>query len=334
MSFSRPELLLLCLLVIPELVLAAARSPRLRLSLAALAGPRRRRGALSLFALLSSVGTAAGALFILSAALSLAGPSWGRRGSVAERSGLEAALVIDASRSMEAAEPGGTRLESAKALVRSILRREAAVSRRASFSLVAAKGEAVLLSPMTEDLGALESALDYLGPEVVTMAGTDLEAGVAAGIASFTSSHPGDRLILLFSDGGELSGSLRRAALEAARSRCRLVAVGVGGPEPLSVPGPDGNPLLDSSGGRILSSLERSTLSAAVEAGGGRYLELSDPGTRKAVADEIAAAAAGGTRVEYVAADRSGDFAAAALAFLVIALLADALLSGAARRRS
>lgn len=334
MSFARPELLFLCLLAVPELTLAAARSPRLRLSLSALAGPRKRKAAVSLFAALSSVGTAAGALFILSAALSLAGPSWGRRGSVTERSGLEAAIVMDVSRSMETAESGGTRLESAKELVRSVLSLEASSPRRASFSIVAAKGEAVLLSPMTEDLAALESALDYLGPDAVTTAGTDLERGLAAGIASFTSSHPGDRLILLLSDGGELSGSLRRAAGEAARSRCRLLVVGVGASEPRPVPGADGSPQLDSSGARIYSSLERGSLSAAAEAGGGRYLELSDPGTRKAIIDEIASAAAGGTRIEYASADRSGDFALAALVFLAIAILADAIISAAARRNA
>ena len=103
-SFARPELLWLALLALPELALGIRRIPRFRASLERLAGPRRRvtRRA-RLFAAFSWLGSAAAALFITIAPPSpMAGPSWGARGSPAERRGLEAAIVLDVSRSMEA----------------------------------------------------------------------------------------------------------------------------------------------------------------------------------------------------------------------------------------
>jgi len=322
MTFARPELLFLALLAAPELILAALRTPRLRSTVEALAGSARRKRAGAAFAALSTAGAVAGALFAVSAAIALAGPSWGRRAEVAERSGLEAAFVIDASRSMEAADSIGTRLEAAKSIARSVLRDQNLSGRRASFSIVAAKGDAVLLAPMTEDAAALEDALEYVGPDAVTAVGTDLERGIEAGLASFTASGAGDRFLILMSDGGELSGSARRAAEGARGARSRLIVVGVGRREPSPVPGPDGSPVLDEKGAPVMSALESDRLRAVAAAAEGRYLEASDPGARAALVSELEAAAAGGARIAYSSADRTGDFALAALAFLVAAILA------------
>jgi Mg-chelatase subunit ChlD len=333
-TFARPELLLLALLAAPEALIAFARIPRLRPSVEALAGPARRRRAGAAFAALSAAGAVAGALFVVSTAVALSGPSWGRRGVVAVRSGVEAAFVLDSSRSMEAADSGLTRLEAAKAVVRSLLRGGRSPGRRASFSIVAAKGDAVLLAPMTEDLAALESALEYAGPDAATAVGTNLEKGIEAGLGSFTDSGAGDRLLFLLSDGGELSGSALRAAEKVSRSRARLVVVGMGRAEPAPVPGPDGSPLEGEGGRPIMSALEGSRLAAVAAAAGGRYVEAGSPGAGAALAGELAAAASGGARIEYAPADRSGDFALASLAFLAAAILAATFSTRAARRRA
>jgi Ca-activated chloride channel family protein len=329
-SLAHPWFLALSLVCLPELIFFATRARRFRNSLEVLSGPSARGQAGSYYALFSTIAAAAGLLFILCTSFALASPSWGRKGVVVERSGVETAFVIDVSRSMDAVESGSSRLESAKALVASLLRGVRRADMRSSFSIVAAKGEAVLLAPMTEDAAALESALEYAGPDVITTAGTDLERGIQAGIASFTESHAGDRILVLLSDGGELSGSALRTASALARARCRLVIVGVGGSEPVPVPGPDGAPLFDEAGRPVYSALDRSRLETIARAAGGRYLSFGDPGTPAAIAGEIEEAARGGAKIEYSTAERSGDFALAALAFLMIAIAAEAL---AVRRR-
>lgn len=331
MSFARPELLWLVLLALPELALGLRRAPRLARSLGTLAGPRRRDRAVRLFSALSLLGTASAALFVASAAIALAGPSWGARGAVAERRGLEAAIVLDVSRSMEAADAKPSRLQAAKGLVRSLLRSAAASgSQGASFSLIAAKGAAVLLVPMTEDSFAFEDALDYATPDATTAPGTDLERGLRAGIASFTPSGAQGRILFLFSDGGELSGSGRRAGSEAVASRARLVVVGVGGDEGALVPGPDGSPL-EGPKGPIRSARDAERLKALAAAADGRYLEASDAGTGAALALELSNARGTGTRVEYERIDRRGLFALLSFAFLAAAILCDLLSTRGAR---
>jgi Ca-activated chloride channel family protein len=330
-SFAHPSLLAIALVCIPEIIVFATRIRRFRTSLETLSGPAARGHAGPRFMLFSMIAEIGLVLFVLCAVIALASPSWGRKGVMIERSGVETAFVIDVSRSMEAADSGSTRLGSAKALVASILNREGRADMRASFSIVAAKGEAVLLVPMTEDRTALESGLDYANPDVVTSVGTDLERGIQAGLASFTASHAGDRLLVLLSDGGELSGSALRAAAFAARSRCRLIVIGFGKAEPVGVPGPDGSPMVDERGRPVLSALDRTRLESIARAAGGRYLSADDPKTPAALAAELDGAARGGARIEYSAADRSGDFALAALVFLVLAATTGFFALGSAR---
>ncbi|HOX32885.1 MAG TPA: VWA domain-containing protein [Spirochaetales bacterium] len=333
MSLARPELLWLALLALPEL-LALARRGRGRFpSLLSLAGPRQGTRVLARSAAAAFYSSLAFVLFLASASLALAGPSWGRRGSAQERSGFELAFVLDVSRSMEVEDGAPTRLEAAKGLLRSLLRSAASASGREglnAFSLVAAKGEAVLLVPMTEDLEALELGLDYANPDTLTAAGTDLGRGIAAGLGSFSSSSGAGRLLIVLSDGGELSGSARAEAAKARLAKARFIALGFGGSEPKPVPGAEG-PALDEKGLPARSALDAAFLKSVAAEAGGRYLDGSDPGTPAALAAEISEAGRGGMRLEYEVQDRSGLFAFLALAFLALAILAEALLARGGR---
>jgi Ca-activated chloride channel homolog len=329
MSFARPELLWLALLALPELALGLARAPAFRASLEALSGPRRRARAGRAFAAASFVGSSAGALFVLSAVIALAGPSWGLRGAAVPRSGLEAALVLDVSRSMyakDAASPGAaasarvTRLEAAKALASGLI----GASGGESFSLVAAKGGSVLLAPMTEDAYALGDALGYADAAAITSPGTDLEGGLRCALSSFSAAGARNRIVFLFSDGGELSGSARRACDAVAAAGARLVVVGLGGDSPALVPGLDGKPLQGAKG-PVRSARDAKRLQSLASQAGGAYVDASEPGAAAVLADELSRARGRGLRIEYERVDREGAFALLAFAFLLIALLASML---------
>ncbi|HTX74430.1 MAG TPA: VWA domain-containing protein [Rectinemataceae bacterium] len=336
MSFSHPAFLWLALLAIPELLLSRLRFGRLRIAVAALVGPRRRDVAVGDFANASFLGSAAAALCLLCFAVCLAGPSWGSRGSAAERSGVEAVFVLDVSRSMLVRDVPPDRLEAAKSLIREIIHAtgsnpEAASLRAttggragaASFALVADKGDAVLLSPMTEDVDSIDSALDYADPDTLTSPGTDIERGLQVGIAAFSANSASDRLLILFSDGGELSGAMSREAEALRLAHVRFLAVGIGSGSPAFVPGPGGSPVLLSNGLPAKSALQADRLRGFAAAAGGRYLDGSEPGTPGALGQELTEARRSGTRVETRSVDRSSLAAGFALLFLLAAILAD-----------
>jgi Ca-activated chloride channel family protein len=222
---------------------------------------------------------------------------------------------------MEVRENGATRLATARSAVREMLK----AAPQASFSLVAAKGGAVLLVPMTDDLDAIDSALDYADPDTLSQAGTDLESGIEEALDSFTDREARGHLIILLSDGGEHGAQALRAASKAAKKRARILVIGVGGSEALPVPGSGGRPLLDSRGSSILSALEPTLLRAIAAASGGRYFEASEPDSAAAIRAELAIQGKGGRRTDYEVQDRTELFAGLAALFLALRILASML---------
>lgn len=314
MTFDHPVFLLLLLLLPLDLALSLARRGRREAVARTLFPPSRReagarrRGRAGLLALVP------GSIFIITTSFALAGPAWGTRAERVDRSGLEVALVIDVSRSMEVADSGGvTRLEAAKSLARLLV----GEGTGDAFSLVVAKGEGLLLVPMTEDLDAVESALDYADPSVMSRAGTDLGSGIETALASFSPIASPGRVILLLSDGGDQGRSARSAAVDARSRSVRILSVGFGGVDPAIVPGPDGRPLGAGVASPVKSALEPELLRALALASGGLYFDANEGGSLAGIRAELAHEGRTGTRTVLRLRERASVFAILALAALI-----------------
>lgn len=331
MSFAQPLWLWLGLLAPLELLLSLRRERAARASLLALCPPGERRALEARRRLLGPLAALGGALCLLALSLLLARPSWGSAAELVETEGLEVAIVLDVSRSMSAEDlsppgPGlpGSRLEVAKSFARLALGRAPG----ASFSLVAVKGEALLLVPMTDDLDALETGLDWAEPGAMSAAGTDLGAGIDAALASFSPLAGQGRLIVLLSDGGDLGGRARAAALRARQRGLRIIAVGFGGDSPVTVPGPEGRPLGDGKGGSLRVGRDAELLRALARATGGAYLEGSEASALGSLSQELALEGRGGSRLVERPLDRGPLFALLALLFLLLRLGSSFLAEG------
>jgi len=317
-SFERPAFLWLLVCIPVELIAAHIRIPALAASFGLLAGPARREMAVLRFRLSSICAAVLSSLFILASVFCLAGAAWGTSAVSAETSGLEIALVLDVSRSMEVNEDGTTRLDQARRVARQIL----GAAPGASFSLTAAKGSSVLLVPMTEDQDALDSALDYANPDTLTSHGSGLDSAIETALASFAVKDQSARLIVLFSDGGGQAARTEKAAELAGGRGVRIWAVGVGGDSALTVPGPDGSVIVNSSGLAVHSALAAGPLRRAAALSGGRYFDASDPGTSAALREGLAAMGRTGHHTVYGTQPRSTLFAGFALLFLCLRIAA------------
>ncbi len=257
--------------------------------------------------------------------MALARPGWGRTNQLVEREGLEIAIVVDVSRSMLAEDlpqpgPGlsSSRLASALSYARFVLSKAPG----AAFSLVAVKGDALLLVPMSDDLDALHAGLDWASPGAMTQAGTDLGSGIYTALASFSSLAGRGRLVLLLSDGGDLAGRARAAALKAREKGVRLLVVGFGGDKPVPIPLGNGSFLVDGKGNPVRVVQDSSLLRDVASAGGGRYVDAADASALAALSEEIAKEGKTGLRLEERSQDRTGLFADIALFFLFLRFLA------------
>jgi len=283
MTFARPDLLPLVLILPAALALLVGASARRRRSVAARlgdAGTVARLGGASLLrfpgvrlALLLGAGAAV--------ALAAAGPRWGRRVVSGPSEALNLVLALDVSKSMLADDILPNRLEHERVLVRRLLR-ELAGDR---FGLVAFAGRAYVLSPVTSDHGAIELYLDGLDPGIVSQGGTSLQSALlqATDLARGVNRVAGDLAIVLITDGEALedeSGVLQ-AAGRAAAAGVRVFAGGIGTAGGAAVPDVDpGSGTVigykrDEEGTRVRSRLNEPLLRKIAERTDGAYLSMA-----------------------------------------------------------
>jgi Ca-activated chloride channel family protein len=187
----------------------------------------------------------------------LSGPRWGLRIVPEYRRGLDVALALDLSRSMEARDFGISRLERAAEIGRETVENMDGVR----FGIAVSRGRGTLAVPLTGDREAALSFLAAAGASALTGQGTDLEALVDAALSAFSDSFPSRRVIVLLSDGEALSGVLNEAVDRAVLREITLAAVGIGSGEGAPVPPETGIPVISRRRAEVLEN-------AALKSGG------------------------------------------------------------------
>jgi len=265
------------------------------------------------------------ALSLSSAILALAGPSWGTRLIPEYRRGLDVALAMDVSRSMDASDLFPSRLRRAALTARTFV--EASPGIR--FAVVLGKGDGVVAVPLTDDAESVLALLTALSSGSLTSRGTDLERLVETALKAFPSSSSSRRLVVLFSDGESLSGDLSGAAAKAASQGIPIAAVGLGTEAGAPVPvAPGSKELVRSADGRpVTSVLRESALRSLAQPTGGAYYDGSRGDTGSSLASLAAGlssvAAADGFRREPI--PRYPLFLFLSLSFFVASKLAETL---------
>ena len=110
--------------------------------------------------------------------------------------------------------------------------------------------------------------------------GTNISSAITVATQSFGKSAMGNRALVVFTDGEELSGDAVKTAKEAADAGVRIFTVGVGTPQGSLIPvaGDDGQTsfVKDSSGQVVKSKLDDKRLREIAQATGGFYLHLEN----------------------------------------------------------
>ncbi|MFQ5550674.1 MAG: VWA domain-containing protein, partial [Gemmatimonadales bacterium] len=177
----------------------------------------------------------------LIATLGVAGPRWGSRTVVTEAKALNLVLAVDISRSMLAEDEHPSRLEKAKTAA-SRLVHDLSGDR---VGLIAFAGESFVLSPLTQDGGALQLLIEGLHPDMSSAAGTQLQRAIRSARSLLVGEGElADRVLVIFSD-GETHDSVDAVQAEASRARregIKVILVAEGRTEPARIPmyTPDG----------------------------------------------------------------------------------------------
>ncbi len=271
MKLDNPSALWLLILAPALAFLLMARFRADRAPLRALAGGRRFAGLYNIWVVKSFFAGAFAVAFVVLAVLALAAPRGGKHLAVDERAGLDVVYLLDVSRSMLAADEPPSRLASAVAAVE----RLSAALPAPRFAVVAFKGEAYRLLPLTEDPEALALALSAAGPDLSTSTGSDAEAGIRAALASLHDAGR-YRAIFLFSDGESLSGDAVRAARDARDAGVPVLPIAIGTEAGAQLVLPDGRTVFDRSGRPVVSRLDLRQLEQIAAASGGRVYRAGE----------------------------------------------------------
>ena len=221
-------------------------------------------------------------LGLILALTALAKPRWGYTYQDVKRKGLDLVFAVDTSRSMLSNDVQPNRLQRVKLAAQDLIN-ELQGDR---VGLIAFAGRAFLQAPLTIDYEAAVDAINDLDTNTIPEGGTNISAAIDLAVQTYGKSAIGNRALIIFTDGEELSGDAAKTAKAAADAGVRIFTVGVGTPEgsliPIAGEGGGNAFVKDSNGQVVKSKLDEKRLKEIAESTGGFYLHLEDgPRTMK-----------------------------------------------------
>src|SRR5881296_3786799 len=208
--------------------------------------------------------------------LSLAQPRWGYTFEDVKRKGLDLLFSVDTSRSMLSNEVQPNRLERVKLAAQDLINQ----LQGDRVGLIAFAGRAFLQAPLTIDYEAAVESINDLDTKTIPEGGTNISEAINLAVKTFGKSAAGNRALIIFTDGEELSGDAAKLAKAAADAGVKIFTIGVGTPQGSLIPinSDDGGTAFvkDSAGQVVKSKLDEKRLHEIAQVTGGFYLHLDD----------------------------------------------------------
>ena len=223
--------------------------------------------------------------------VALARPQAGERESELVRTGRDALVLLDLSRSMGVSDVStgavsgpSTRLAAAKRLVWDVV---------SSYpgdrvGLVVFGGSAFLQLPLTSERASLRLFLDAASPDDLGDPATDVSAALLTAVSAFEhEGEVGRRAVLIVTDGESGEGDLDAAAEALGAEELPVFAIGVGSAQGGPVPADSGDAPepyhRDNVGRVVISRLEEGDLRRVAESSGGRFARWDRPDEMRAL---------------------------------------------------
>jgi len=218
-----------------------------------------------------AVGVSLGLLLL---SLALAQPQCGGHSELTKRRGIDVVVALDASKSMLARDVAPNRLDRAKLELMTLLDE----LKGDRVGLVVFAGDAFIQCPLTSDYAAAKLFLKAVDPEAMPQGGTNIGAALALSKQLLESVDRGakDRVVVLISDGEDLSGEEDENLRGLKDVGIKIYAVGIGSDtgEPIPLLGKNGEVLgyqKDPDGQTVLTRLDRAGLTHLAEVTDGEF---------------------------------------------------------------
>ncbi|MSS76692.1 MAG: VWA domain-containing protein [Methyloglobulus sp.] len=209
-----------------------------------------------------------GAVAALSAIISLAGPTWERLPTPVFRNDSALVIVLDLSRSMDAADIKPSRLTMARYKIADILKQR----KDGQTALIVYVDEAFTITPLTNDTETIANQLSALTTGIMPSDGNNTARALEKAEGLFKQAGLQKGQILLLTDGGNIDDALSKAkSLDAYQ--LLVLGVGTSGGAPIALD--TGGFLKDDQGSIVVDKLEVNGLEKLAQAGNGAYQTLT-----------------------------------------------------------
>lgn len=202
--------------------------------------------------------------------MGLARPQWDRASQDVKRSGLDIAICVDVSKSMDATDIIPTRLERAKDQISAFVDEQ----KGDRIALIPFAGIAYVQCPLTDDYEAVRMLLSSLNTNSVPVLGTDI--GKALFVAGTVyDNNTKTKVVILISDGEDLGSNAMKQAKDLAQQGIIVYTMGVGTPGGSSVNLNASSNLTGGGKEEIITRLDNETLEKISSITGGEFYMIT-----------------------------------------------------------
>lgn len=223
---------------------------------------------------LPALSSSATSLALVLFAFALAQPQCGERAEVTKRRGIDVVVALDASKSMYARDITPSRIDRARLELSSLLD----TLKGDRVAIVAFAGDAFVQCPLTSDYAAAKMFLRAIDPESMPQGGTNIGAALLLARQVLDSADRGakDRVVVLLSDGEDLTGEIGQGVDALKELGAKVLAVGIGSDEgePIPLLNRDGAVVgykKDADGRTVITRLDRAGLTRIATETGGQF---------------------------------------------------------------
>ncbi|MCB0770953.1 MAG: VWA domain-containing protein [Flavobacteriales bacterium] len=207
--------------------------------------------------------------------VALAGPQFGTRLEEVRSEGIDLVVAVDVSNSMECEDLRPSRMEAARRAMSQLVDR----LRGDRLGIVVFAGEAYVQLPITTDRSAAKLFLSTVNTSSVGTQGTAIGAAIELAQQSFDPETPGNKAIIVITDGENHEDDAEGAARAAAAAGIVVHTVGMGTPEGGPLPTKRNGKVIgfrkDAGGNVVVSRLNEAMLRRIAAEGNGAYVRAN-----------------------------------------------------------
>ncbi len=193
-----------------------------------------------------------------------------------KREGADIIVCLDVSNSMLAQDLSPNRLTRAKYALEKMI--DGLQGDR--LGLVIFAGEAYVQLPITIDYSAAKLFLESIGPGMVPVQGTNIEAAIEKASESFSNDEGKNRAIILITDGENHSSEAVAAAEKAGKNGIMINTIGIGSEKGVPIPLIENGVIKgyrkDKEGQTVITKLNSDVLKLIAGKANGVYVQASN----------------------------------------------------------